>query len=243
MIATTQNLRLQLEKEPTSPEKIAKLVMGRGCMPMEDINDIVTKTKGVTCLIPMAYPKAGARDGATIEMATNRLGVNRVISIMLLNLLNAIVQQVFKDNVGMVLQKDELQLPASEDGYIVCAITFGGEANGVISLCFTPQTSRDVAIMLTDPTAPQTPNNTHERLGDLGYYIADLFIKQMAESALACTILDTKVDYRLSVPKETVSKGTNDVAYFRSGTSHVNVHLGIHLTKTVEDRRSEFGVT
>ncbi len=244
MIQTTQSLRLQLEKEPASPEKIKKLVLGRGSMPMDEIADLVTKTKDVTCLIPLAYPRVAAREGATVETATNRLGVNRVISIMLLNLLNATVQQVFKDNVGMVLQKKGDSLSAVSDaGYIICTIPFSGDAKGVISFCYLPQTSHDVAAVLTDPATAKTPNHVNERIADLGYYIADLFLKQMAEADLACNIEGTTVEHRLVAPKETVKEGTNDSAYFHCGARHVSVHLGIQLTKAVEDRRSEFGIS
>jgi hypothetical protein len=246
MIATTQGLRIQLEKEPTCPETIAKLVMGRGSMAMNEISDIVTQTKGVTCLIPLAYPRVAAREGATVEMATNRLGVNRVISIMLLNLLNATTTQIFKDNVGLPMDRDEQPtMQATENGYIICTTTFSGEAKGVISLCFLPRTAHDVAAMLADPTAEHSANNTNERIADLGHYIADTFLKQMHEAALACKIGSTQVDYRMALPKETVKEGANDMAFFRSGSGSrcLGLHFGIHLTKAGEEKRAAFGVS
>ena len=69
-------------------QKIAGLAKGRESASMDEITEIISTDSGVTQrLMSMAYPKTAARLGATVQMATSRLGVNRVIVVMVGDLL------------------------------------------------------------------------------------------------------------------------------------------------------------
>ncbi len=67
--------KYQLPAQPPNVQKIAGLVKGRASASMDEITEIINSETGVTQrLISMAYPRQQARQGATVQMATSRLG-------------------------------------------------------------------------------------------------------------------------------------------------------------------------
>ena len=104
--------KFQLPAQTIGVQKVATLLKTKDSATMDEITDIITSEKGVTQrLMHIAYPKANARLGATVQMATARLGVNRVIVVLVGDLLTKAVLETFETMVAMPLEVEDWNRP------------------------------------------------------------------------------------------------------------------------------------
>src|ERR1700735_787361 len=142
--------KFQLPPQPPDVQKIAGLVKGRESASMDEITEIIRTDSGVTQrLISQAYPRQAARLGATVQMATSRLGINRVIVVMVGDLLTKAVIETFETMVSMTLEIDDPSaMPLAEHGFLTSSVKFTGQTTGQVTLAFSPHLGLLVAAKL-----------------------------------------------------------------------------------------------
>jgi CheY-specific phosphatase CheX len=223
--------RFKLAPLPPSVEKIAGLVKGRENASMEEISEIINTEQVVTeRLISMAYPRPAARLGATVVMATSRLGVNRVISVMVGDLLTKAVIDTFETMVAMTF---EVEAPSAmfmaEQGFLTGSVKFTGKANGKVTLAFSPHLSLVVAGKLLggnldDEHAPEAINDA---IGELVNIVTGNLQSRLSDAGLPSEVGLPEVLFQPTLPKDAVPGGSSDQFFFRHGVHTLAVNLSI----------------
>lgn len=221
--------KFQLPVQPQEVDKIADLVKGREKSSMEEIAKIIHTDRKVTeRLITMAFPKVAARRDATVQMATSRLGLNRVITLMVSDMLNQSVIDTFETMFGMTLEQDDASfMPNSDHARMIATVKFAGKTNGEVSLGFSNPLSlliaayivggnlddeypREVIIDAVGETVNIVTGNLQSRLSDAG---------MLSEIGLPDVCCST------SMPKSTILNGTTENFFFRHGIHGLAVSL------------------
>lgn len=228
----TKDLRAKfhLPAQPVNVEKIANLAKGRELASMEEITEIISTDSGVTQrLISMAYPKKDARVGATVQMATSRLGVNRVIVVMVGDLLTKAVLETFETMVGMPLEAEESTAMSMEDhGYLTGSVRFTGQSNGLVTLAFSPHFSLMLAGRLLGGNMDEhTPEAINDVIGELVNIVTGSLQSKLCDAGLTSEVGLPQVSFQKTLPEEAVPGGSNDQFFFRHGMHTIAVCLSI----------------
>ena len=141
-LAPPKDLRAQynLAPVPGGVDQIAGLVKGKDNSEMREITRIINRDHAVTqrCMMT-AYPKPEMRENATLDMATTRLGLSRVISLIVADLLQQTVAETFTTMIGLDMTSEEpSKMPAPPGGFIIGSARFNGRATGDVLLAFPP---------------------------------------------------------------------------------------------------------
>jgi chemotaxis protein CheX len=224
--------KFQLPPQPENVDKLAGLVKGRESASMEEISEIIsTTTSGVTQrLMTLAYPRQQARLGATVQMATSRLGVNRVIVVMVGDLLVKAVLETFKTMVGMELEQEELSpVGMSDHGFLTGSVKFTGQTTGQVSLSFSPHLSLVMGAHLLGGSLDEElpPEAINDALGELVNIVTGNLQSKLCDAGLPSEVGLPAVTFSSALPKETVEGGSNDQFFFRWGTHAIAVSLSI----------------
>ena len=223
--------KFQLPAQPANVEKIAKLVEGRENASMDKLTSIFDNDTGVTQrLMTMAYPRKDARLGATVQMATSRLGVNRVIVVMVGDLLVKAVLETFETMVQLPLSVDENSvIPSADYGFLTGAVRFKGETNGVVTLAFSPHFSLMVANQLlgANDDEEHTPEAINDVIGEIVNIVTGNLQSKLCDAGLSSDVGLPEVTFRQTLPEEAVEGGSNDQFFFRHGIHCIAVCLSI----------------
>jgi hypothetical protein len=130
--------RFNLPEQPAGVQKIAGLVDAKE-KSLQEITRIIDADSRMTQrLIITAYPKISSRDGATVANATSRLGISRVISIIVGEMLADTVSDTFETMASIRLEPDDVaNMPRFEKGVLVGSVRFKGVAEGEVALAFS----------------------------------------------------------------------------------------------------------
>jgi chemotaxis protein CheX len=223
--------KFQLPAQPANVEKIANLAKGRAVASMEEITEIISTDSGVTQrLISMAYPRRDARLGATVQMATSRLGVNRVIVVMVGDLLGKAVQGTFETMLGMPLEmEDPSEMSLADYGFLTGSVRFSGASNGLVTLAFSPHFSLMLASQLLggDMDTEHTPEAINDVIGELVNIVTGNLQSKLCDAGLSSEVGLPQVAFQKKLPDEAVEGGSNDKFYFRHGMHSFAVCLSI----------------
>jgi CheY-specific phosphatase CheX len=223
--------KYNLAPQPLVVNKIAGLVKGRSSASMEEINELITTNTGVTQkLITLAYPKQQARIGATVQMATSRLGVNRVIVVMVGDLLTKAIIETFETMVDMKLEVEDRATTLADHGYLIGTVRFTGENNGQVALAFSPHMAMFLAAHLMGGELggeEHTPGMINDTVGELVNIVTGSLQSKLTDAGLRSEVSLPEVVYQTSLPKEAVNGGSSDFFFFRSGSHSVVAHLSI----------------
>jgi CheY-specific phosphatase CheX len=225
--------KFNLSPQPLSVTKIAGLVQGRASASMEEITELITTNSGVTQkLISLAYPKQAARLGATVAMATSRLGVNRVIVVMVGDLLAKAVIETFETMVEMTLETAETtSLSLADHGYLTGTVRFTGENCGQVTLAFSPHLALLITAKLMGGDLggeEHTPEIINDAIGELVNIVTGSLQSKLSDAGLRSEVGLPQVSYQSTLPKEAaVNGGSSDQFFFRCGVHTLAVHLSI----------------
>jgi chemotaxis protein CheX len=223
--------KFQLPAQPINVEKIADLAKKRSVASMEEITEIISSDSGVTQrLISMAYPKRDARLGATVQMATSRLGVNRVIVVMVGDLLSKAVMETFETMVQMPLEVEEnSEMALSDHGYLTGSVRFTGETNGLVTLAFSPHFSLILAAQLLggDMDTEYTSEEINDVIGELVNIVTGNLQSKLCDAGLTSNVGLPEVTFQRNLPEEAVPGGSKDQFFFKHGMHSVAVCLSI----------------
>jgi hypothetical protein len=212
-------------------EKIAKLVDSRERAPMDEIAKIIDGDHSITeQLMKRAFPRAPAREGATVQMATSRVGINYVIVLALSDLLRQYVIEVFQQMANLPLSKDDVAAgPMADADYLVGVVQFRGKANGKVSFMFSSALSLIVTDRLLEPGSELTPESIQRCVTDIVEAIADRLAAGLKEGRLPCQVDAPDIFLRDEMPAEDAPpKGTTEELYFRHGaTAGLKVNLNV----------------
>ena len=222
--------KFQLPAQPVNVEKIANLSKGRDLATMEEITEIISTDSGVTQrLISMAYPKKDARLGATVQMATSRLGVNRVIVVMVGDLLGKAVLETFETMVGMPLEVEEnTAVSMADHGFLTGSVRFTGESNGLVTLAFSPHFGLMIASRLLGGDMDEhSPEAINDVIGELVNIVTGNLQSKLCDAGLSSEVGLPQVSFQKTLPDEAVPGGSNDRFFFRHGMHTIAVCLSI----------------
>jgi CheY-specific phosphatase CheX len=227
--------KYQLAPQPANVKKIAGLANGRESATMEEITEIISTDSGVTQrLMTLAYPRQTARLGATVQMATSRLGVNRVIVVMVGDLLTKAVIETFETMLSMKLEIDDpTMISLADHGYLTGTVRFKGENNGQVTLAFSPHLSLVLATTLLgcDLDEEQSPETINDTIGELVNIVTGNLQSKLCDAQLRSEVGLPEVKFEQTLPKEEVPGGSFDQFYFRSGMHTLVVSLSIDPSK------------
>ena len=223
--------KYQLAPQPANVAKISGLVNGRENASMDEITEIIKSDSGVTQrLLSLAYPKQQARLGATVQMATARLGVNRVIVVLVCDLLNKAVVETFQTMAEMELKTAEVQnFCLTDHGYLTGSVRFAGEANGQVTLAFSPHLSMLITAKLVGGAMGDdaTVGVMNDTIGELVNIVTGNLQSKLSDAGLPSEVALPEVKYLHSLPKDPGTGGSFDEFYFRNGTHLLVVQLSI----------------
>ena len=224
--------KFQLAPQPANVQKIAGLMEGRASASMEEITEIISTDSGVTQrLINLAYPRQQARLGATVQMATSRLGVNRVIVVMVGDLLTKAMMETFETMVSMPLEIDNASaISLSDHGYLTGTVRFSGETNGQVTIAFSPHLTLVLAAILLggDMDTEYPPEVINDALGELVNIVTGNLQSRLSDAGMQSQVGLPQVAYAASLPKEpAVPGGSIDQFFFRSGMHTVAAVLSL----------------
>jgi CheY-specific phosphatase CheX len=228
-----KDLRAQfnLAPVPSGVEQIAGLVNGKDTASMEQITRIINRDRQVTqrCMLT-AYPKASARDGATLEMATTRLGLSRVISLIVADLLQQAVVDTFNTMVSLEMKsEDPATMPIPPGGLLVGSVRFTGRATGDVLLAFPHQFSRYLTMVLLggDINDKYQPETINDAIGELVNIVTGNLQSRLTDAGLPSEMGLPEVKFQPIFPSVTILGGSSDRFYYRSGSHHLGVNLCI----------------
>jgi chemotaxis protein CheX len=218
-----------LKPVPAQVDQIAGLVNGKETASMEEITRIINRDKQVTqrCMIT-AFPKAQSREGATLSMATTRLGLSRVISLIVSDLLTASILETFRTMIALEMKtEDPTQLPMPPGGFLVASARFKGRATGDVLLAFPHSFARYVtATLLGGAVDAKWPAETVEdTVGELVNIVTGNLQSRLCDAGLPSEMGLPEVKSAPILPSVTILGGSSDRFYFRSG----NYNLGVNL--------------
>jgi CheY-specific phosphatase CheX len=229
---TAEDLRskYQLAPHPTGVKKIASLVRGKNSASMEEITNIIDPDQMVTQrLISMAYPRAAARIGATVQMATSRLGLNRVIVVLVGDLLTHALMETFETMVALPMEPcTSSTMTLAEHGYLTGSVKFTGQATGQVSLTFSPHLSLLIATRLLGGNMEDHDLEAiHDAIGELVNIITGSLQSKLCDAGLPSEVGLPEVNFQASLPKEPVPGGSMDQFFFSHGIHTLAMTLSI----------------
>jgi len=223
--------RYQLPAQPAGVQQIVNLVKGKDNSCMEEIVEIIDKDFAVTGrLISLAYPKPAARLGATVQMATSRLGVNRVIVVVIGDLLTKAVIDTFETMVGLTLKIDETSDMANSDQmYLTGTVKFAGRTKGQVTLAFPPSLRMMAVARLLGGTMDDRhpPEVINDIIGELVNIVTGNLQSLLCDAGFQSEVEVPEVKFQSSLPKDTVPGGSSDQFFFRSGMYTLAVNLSV----------------
>jgi CheY-specific phosphatase CheX len=232
-MAPPKDLRAQFKLAPVpgGVEQIAGLVHGKDNSEMREITRIIKRDQGVTqrCMIT-AYPKAEVRENATLDMATTRLGLSRVISLIVADLLQLAVTDTFTTMMGVGLNaEDPAQMPEPPGGYIVGSARFKGRATGDVLLAFPEPFARFITAQLLggSPDDAWEKETIHDALGELVNIVTGNLQSRLADAGLTSEMGLPTVKQQTILPTVTILGGSSDRFYFKYGDYGLGVNLCI----------------
>jgi hypothetical protein len=210
-------------------EKLARLVKGRQEASLEDIAKIIDNDVAVTGrLMAKAYPRAPARQEATVQMATSRVGINYVIVLYITDLLNQYVVEVFQDRAGIALTKQDASLVSLEErDYLVASVKFSGKATGSISLVFSSTMSLLIADRVLADGEELTLESINQAVCIMMNTIAAHMQAGLSEGKLPCTFEAAEIGQEGSFQKDPLPGGSNEEFFFRHGGQGLRVRLNV----------------
>ena len=179
----------------------------------------------------MAYPKPAARQGATVQMATSRLGVNQVIVVMVGDLLVHAVTEAFETMVAITLETDDgSAMSMAEHGFLTGSVYFTGQTNGRVTLSLSPHLSLLIASRLLGGNLDDehSAEAINDAIGELVNIITGNLQSRLSDAGLLSEVGLPEVTYQSTLPKEAVPGGSNDHFYFRCGLHTLVVSLSIN---------------
>jgi CheY-specific phosphatase CheX len=223
--------RYKLAPLPSGVEKIVGLMEGREKATLQEITTIINADRMMTQkLITAAFPKLAARDGATVQMATSRLGIDRVIMMMVGDLLNQAVLDTFETMVSIPLEVDDgSMLPPAHGGQLMASVKFTGKANGEVTLAFSPYlgvliTARLLGGNIEDRYPPEVVNDA---VGEIVNIITGNLQSRLCDAGLPSEVALPVVKLQNVFPTVTVLGGSSDRFYFRHSAYGLGVNLCI----------------
>jgi CheY-specific phosphatase CheX len=223
--------RFGLSPQPANVQKIVGLVKARKESSMDEIVKIIDGDCAVTDrLVAMAYPRPAARLGATMQMATARLGVNRVIVVMIGDLLKQAVVDTFQTMFSIALEvEDSSALPMGGYDMWGGCVKFSGQNNGEVTLTFTRPLSLLVVAHLMGGTLDDhyAPEVISDAVGEIVNIVTGNLQSRLADAGFPSEVEVPQVRMMSSVPKDTIPGGSSDQFFFRNGIYRVGVNLGI----------------
>ena len=230
-MAPPKDLRAQYNLTPTpgSVEQIAGLVKGTNSE-MREITRIINRDTAVTqrCMMT-AYPKAEIRENATLDMATTRLGLGRVISLIVADLLQQAVIETFSTMVGIGLTSEDPQTMPTASSYYIGSARFRGRATGDVLLAFPPPFERFITAQILggSPQDKWDIETIHDTLGELVNIITGNLQSRLTDAGLPSEMGLPTVKQQSVFPTVTILGGTSDRFYFISGEHQLGVNLCI----------------
>ena len=211
-------------------QAIAKLVERRDEASMEEIEGIIKSDVAVTGkLMRTAYPRAPAREGATIQMATSRVGINYVIVLYIVDLLTQYVVDAFQTTAELLLLKDDPSLTPFESRHaLVTSIKFGGKATGKISLVFSNAMAALLAERMLPPGTEITFDHLNQAVEAVSAVIAENLGSGLGAGKLPCTMEAMEISYHENFVEERVPGSTTEELYFRHETYGFRAHLRVN---------------
>ena len=223
--------KFHLPPQPEAVHKIVDLVKGKERSSMDEIVGIIKSDCAVSQrLIKMAYPKAASREGATVLMATSRLGINNVIVVMVGQLLIQAVLETFETMASMTLEKEEAPSMSMGDHYLLVAtVKFSGKTNGIVSLAFSPHLTLLLCARLMDGTMDDKypPEVTHDVVGEIVNIITGNLQSRLCDAGFPSEMGLPEVKYVPTLPKDTVRGGSSDQFFFRHSIYSLAAHLSV----------------
>jgi hypothetical protein len=220
-------------ESPTSRidvEKIAKLVAGRQQASLEDIAQIINNDVQVTGrLMERAYPRAPARESATIQMATSRVGINYVIILYITDLLTQYVVETFQDKAGISLTKEDASLvPLEERDYLVASVKFSGKASGKISLVFSSTMSLLIADRILAEGEEMTLESINAAISEVVDTIGANMQKGLSAGRLPCQFEPAEIGHHSYIQTEKIPGGALEEFYFRHAGQGLRIQLSLN---------------
>ena len=223
--------KFQLAPQPPSVQKIAGLVKGRESASMDEIVRIIDTDRLVTQrLITMAFPRAAARKDATVQMATSRLGITRVIMVIVGDLLTQAVIETFETMVSLPLETDNPSLmPAAEPGQLIGSVKFKGRTNGEVTLMFSPYLSLFITARLMDGNLEDEypPEVITDAIGEIVNIVTGNLQSRLYDAGLPSEVELPQVMLQSTFPKDTIPGSSSEQFFFHHDTHGLGVNLCI----------------
>jgi CheY-specific phosphatase CheX len=220
--------KFQLAPQPESVSKIARLVKGRANASMDEIAKIIESEDHTVSkrLISMAYPRPNSRIGATVQMATSRLGVNQVIVVMVGDLLTKAVVETFETMLSMTLETDTAcAISLADHGYLTASVKFTGQCNGQVTLAFSPHFSMVLAAQLleTGPDDELSAEAINDVIGEIVNIVTGNLQSRLSDAGMPSEVAIPEVRFQRSLSRE----GVSDQFFFCTGIHTMIVLLTI----------------
>jgi CheY-specific phosphatase CheX len=218
-----------LAPQPANVNKIAGLAQAKSNASMDELVKIIDADRSSTeRMVAMAYPRPAARIGATMQMATARLGVNRVIVVLIGDLLKQAVIDTFQTMFSIGLEtEDETALPMGGYDMWTGTVKFTGQNNGEVTLAFSRPLSLLVVANLTGGTLDdQYPREVvSDAVGEIVNMVTGSLQSRLTDAGFPSQVEVPKVKLASSLPKETIPGGSSDDFFFRNGIYRIGANL------------------
>jgi CheY-specific phosphatase CheX len=228
-----KDLRAQyhLGPVPGGVDQIAGLVRAKDTASMQEITRIIKRDTAVTtrCMLT-AYPKADARENATLDMATTRLGLSRVISLIVADLLQQAVLETFSTMIGLEMKSEDVsQMPAPPSGFIIGSARFTGKTTGDVLLAFPQAFGRFITAHLLGGAVDDKwqVETIFDALGELVNIVTGNLQSRLADAGLPSDMGLPVVKQQAIFPSVTILGGSSERFYFRNAGHHLGVNLCI----------------
>lgn len=210
--------------------KIAKLVRSREEASLEEIAAIIDNDVAVTGrLMAKAYPRAPARETATIQMATSRVGINYVIVLYITEILTQYIIETFQKRASIALTKENASLVPLEDReHIVASVRFSGKASGRISLVLSSTMCLTIADRMLADGVEMTLENINGAVCEIVNTVAGTMQAALSAGRLPCQFEPAEVGQQSLSPDVKIPGGSNEEFYFRHGGQGLRVHLAVN---------------
>lgn len=231
---TDAELRSRFQLPPPAPgvQKIAGLVAGRESATMEEIAEIISSDESMTRrLICMAYPRVSAREGATVDMAISRLGINCVVLLLVGDLLTRAVYDTFSLMVSIQLEADDPALmPIEDHGRLTGTVKFNGTANGQVSLAFSNNLGLLIAARLLGGNDEDEfpPEVVTDAVGEIVNIVTGNLQSRLHDAGLTSQMEVPQVENQNEFPQSEVEGASTEQFFFREGTRGLGVNLCIN---------------
>lgn len=223
--------RYKLAPLPEGVGKIVGLMEGREKATLQEITKIINADRVMTQrLITAAFPKPSARDGATVQMATSRLGISRVIMMLVGDLLTQSVTDTFETMVSIKLEVDDgSMLPPAHGGQLMASVKFSGRATGEVTLAFSPYLGLLIAARLLGGNIEDKypPEVINDAVGEIVNIITGNLQSRLSDAGLPSQVALPEVKLQNVFPTVTILGGSSDRFYFRHSAYGLGVNLCI----------------